>query len=299
MMIADRSDFPKHSNFSQRYGYEQLPQPMKLEEISPDLRREIWDLIYWIFEKNKWSTDWGTAFKREFSELIRVASGRFEKRPISEIDIKYNDIKNKFKHIIMRGEFNRLLDFLEILVDVPLSSELPEEIKDLFKKHSAAYWLDLSCKPYGFVPCSSEEQKNATQHALETIQQAGMDGARSHLNQAVRALNERRYPDSVRESIHAVESVARKIDPQSRKSRNSLGRALKPLKNAGVLKHPALIKAFEMLYGYTSNEEGIRHSLVFKETADVGEEEAIFMFGACASFAAYLTQKSRQAAGGK
>ena len=28
-------------NFSQQYGYEPLPKPMQLEEISKDLRREI------------------------------------------------------------------------------------------------------------------------------------------------------------------------------------------------------------------------------------------------------------------
>lgn len=44
----------------------------------------------------------------------------------------------------------------------------------------------------------------------------------------------------------------------------------------------------------TSSEEGVRHSLVFKDSADVGLDEAMFMFGACASFAAYLANKHRQ-----
>ena len=32
-------------SFSQRYGYEPLPEPMRLEEISNDLRREIWNAV--------------------------------------------------------------------------------------------------------------------------------------------------------------------------------------------------------------------------------------------------------------
>ena len=48
-------------------------------------------------------------------------------------------------------------------------------------------------------------------------------------------------------------------------------------------------------YGYTSNEQGIRHALTHQAAADVGLDEAMFMFGACASFVAYLANKHRQA----
>ena len=33
------------SSFSRRYGYEPLPEPMRLEEFSSDLRREIWNAV--------------------------------------------------------------------------------------------------------------------------------------------------------------------------------------------------------------------------------------------------------------
>ena len=52
---------------------------------------------------------------------------------------------------------------------------------------------------------------------------------------------------------------------------------------------------FSQRYGYTNDEQGIRHALLDRDAADVGLDEALFMFGACASFAAYLTQKHRQA----
>ena len=31
--------------FSLRYGYEPLPEPMRLEELSSDLRRKIWNEV--------------------------------------------------------------------------------------------------------------------------------------------------------------------------------------------------------------------------------------------------------------
>ena len=122
-----------------------------------------------------------------------------------------------------------------------------------------------------------------------------MEGAASHLRQAVDHINAYQYADAITDSILAVESVARIID--SRAS-TTLGPALKSLEKAGLLSHPTLKQAFEKLYGYTSDEQGVRHALLDRGTADVGVDEAIFMFGACASFAAYLTQKHRQAGGG-
>ena len=119
-----------------------------------------------------------------------------------------------------------------------------------------------------------------------------MEGASSHLEQAADHINARQYADSIVDSIHAVESVARIIDPKSSKT---LKPALNSLEKAGLLTHPALKDAFNKLYGYTSDEQGIRHALHDQGAADVGLDEAIFMFGACASFAAYLTEKHRKA----
>lgn len=56
--------------------------------------------------------------------------------------------------------------------------------------------------------------------------------------------------------------------------------------------HGAFKSGIEKLYGYTSNESGIRHSLS-DATTTVDGADAVFMFGACASFAAYLVEKAR------
>ena len=117
-----------------------------------------------------------------------------------------------------------------------------------------------------------------------------MDGAETHLRQASEHLNAGQYGDSIVDSIHAVESVARKMDPKGSKT---LGPALRSLSI-----HPALKEGFKKLYGYTNDEQGLRHPLVDKGAPDVGRDEAVFMFGACASFAAYLANKHRAMQGG-
>ena len=129
-----------------------------------------------------------------------------------------------------------------------------------------------------------------TQGAIETIYESGMEGAATHLRQAAEHINAQRFADSVKESIHAVEAVVCKIDPTS----STLGKALKTLEKKGLLANKQLKAALEKLYAYTNSEEGVRHSLVFQDSPDVGLEEAVFMFGACALFAAYLVSKHLQ-----
>ncbi len=48
--------------------------------------------------------------------------------------------------------------------------------------------------------------------------------------------------------------------------------------------------------GYTSDEQGFRHLLLNKAEDNVTIDEAVFMLGACASFASYLWRKHQAAA---
>ena len=45
-MPNNRDGVSDHLTFLQRHGHEPLPEPMRLEELSDDLRREIWNLVY-------------------------------------------------------------------------------------------------------------------------------------------------------------------------------------------------------------------------------------------------------------
>jgi hypothetical protein len=54
--------------------------------------------------------------------------------------------------------------------------------------------------------------------------------------------------------------------------------------------HRALKASFKSLYGYTSDENGIRHALL--EESNIGYEEAAFMLVACSAFASFLIAKS-------
>jgi hypothetical protein len=55
-----------------------------------------------------------------------------------------------------------------------------------------------------------------------------------------------------------------------------------------------MVEAFRKLYGYTSDEKGIRHSLL-EEAAKVHAEDARFMIVACSAFVNLLFVKADKA----
>ena len=158
------------------------------------------------------------------------------------------------------------------------------ELADAFVSARAAYRI-IDGK---IVAIGTEEQAAAFENAIAQTESSGASAARRHLLEAGAALRNASWADSVRESIHAVEAMARRINPQAK----TLGEALKTLERGGYI-HGSLKSAFEKLYGYTNDEDGIRHALSDAE-ARVDEVDALFMLGACAAFVSYLV--SREAA---
>lgn len=58
-------------------------------------------------------------------------------------------------------------------------------------------------------------------------------------------------------------------------------------------------KGFLALYGFTSDEQGIRHPLLDKNAAQVEETDALLMIEACAAFVSYLINRTREGDGRK
>ena len=70
-----------------------------------------------------------------------------------------------------------------------------------------------------------------------------------------------------------------------------IDKAIAILERAGSL-HPSFKVAISKLYGYTSDEGGIRHCII-EEDSNVGFAEAKFMLVACSAFVNMLIDSSR------
>ena len=310
-MAHEHDDDFYELTFSQREDKVPLPEPMQLEHIPQRFRQLVWQVIDGEIRESSWGY-YGPNYSNYYydcRDIDRVSfsieqhlgsivrSYKFDVLDTLHDEIEeYGPIESAkfFKGLITGGNYHEVLTLIEfVLRHQYCSKNLRKALIAVFDNAPVAYFVKKVTGRFTIMPRMSKESGEATQQAIQVIQDAGMRGAATHLSQATEHINTQQFADSIADSIHAVESVARQIAPKSR----ALSPALDSLKKAGLIKHPALKKAFSELYGYTSDEQGIRHALLNKDSAEVGVDEAVFMFGACASFAAYLVNKHRQMQG--
>ena len=273
--------------FAQREGRAPLPEPMRLEYVSKKFRQLVWLSIE---SEIRHSINYGYS---EFFDIINLYFFEIHEEFHDEVT-DFPRCKHLLRQIITDGNYHEILTLVEFFLrKEDLDHDLKDQLREVFDKCQIAYFIEDINKLPTIVPRITKESGDVTRQAIEAIDKANMAGASTHLRQAAEHINAKKYANSIVDSIHAVESVARIIDP---KATRTLTPALDSLQKSGLLKHPALKEAFSKLYGYTSDEQGIRHALLDKGSPDVDLDEAMFMFGACASFAAYLVNKYRKAA---
>lgn len=187
--------------------------------------------------------------------------------------------------VIRNAPFNEVLDVLWYINDwigksyYSYITYFSEEFNKLFETEYVGYrFVD------GKIVAITDKCE------IEEIEQAcnvPYSGCKAHIEKAVGFLADREHKDyknCIKESISAVESICQIIVGDDNAT---LGGALKKLKDNGINIHAAMESAFSKLYGYTSDEGGIRHAegLFVRE---VSFDEAKFMLVSCSAFVNYL-----------
>ncbi len=278
------SEYQNVPTFSQRHGLREIPGPPQLQGISPQARNYLWGAL-WKHLQRTAIGDYLVLIGRPWrSVLAAVHQGKLE-RPLDQFDRRLDHWKEICKPILLQGPYGECFDLIETLLRHPQCPlDFVAEIEDIFQ-HQLAYRIDTTSVPT-IVPAATEQEGDALIGALQTLETAGLAGAARHLRQAGERIRDRDWAGSVRASIDAVESVATQVAPSNA---NTLGHVLAVMERKHDL-HPALKRGFGAIYGYTSDEPGVRHALLDDESK-VTQDEAIFMIGACASFSSYLWRK--------
>ena len=269
--------------FSQRTGAAPIPPQLRLGEVSPRFRH----LVNYCFAKEVDNFEGhginGISF---FKEPWREVAMDFHVKLLNQPPQTFKNSSNVYleliQDILAKSKIEVLFDCIEFFYRHPrCSAAFRTGLVECFVEARTAYRIIDE----QIVAIGTEQQAEAFEAAVKSTEVAGAVAARKHLLAAGGALREGKWADSVRESIHAVESLARRIAPKT----NTLGHALKVLEDKGYI-HGSLKSAFEKLYGYTNDEGGIRHALLDDESK-VDEADALFMLGACASFVSYLISR--------
>lgn len=137
------------------------------------------------------------------------------------------------------------------------------------------------------VPITNSAEIETIMGAAETQYQS----VNTHIKKALTLFADRKKPDyenAIKESISAVEAMCCIITGQ-RGAQATLGKTIKKLKESSVHIHPAMESAFSSLYGYISDEDGIRHGGI--DFTNAPAEDTKYMLISCSAFVNYLIEK--------
>jgi hypothetical protein len=276
-------------SFSHRQGLKPIRQVLQLDSMDGDLRNRLWNVLRDSFP----SSEGGYSFSyRDNAYLLRFCRTlwhEYFKQPTDSIPEWPNQAISYIRKYFFDCKWNEAYDLIEFVVATSSSSYNSQRFNEILASELSAYRFVAG----KLVPVSSEQEKQTIERAI-TQTSSAYSTTSEHLQQAVTLLARKPAPNfrnSIKESISAVEAVCAVItgDPKA-----TLGQALKVIDAEAPL-HGALRSAFEKLYGYMSDADGIRHALM--EDAKLWQEDAIFMLVACSAFISYVIAKQTRKSG--
>lgn len=277
-------------SFSQRMGLTPKEFPLQVDSLDDATRMDIWNAFYKSFDLLS-SCHYLSQLEPEEGVFWEFVWSNFFGKDLSLLD-DLRELYEKIRSFIVNDKIQwyRVLDLCEFIIQIPMkkAESFGKILNIVFTKNNVAYRVigpEIS-------PITDEQEIQAIKTAMALPDK--LSGARTHISTALQLLSNRENPDyrnSIKESISAVEAVCMVLVGDESAS---LGKALKHLEDNGIKIHPSLKSGFSSIYGYTSDQGGIRHAMI-EEGAVVTQEDALFMLVSCSAFCHYLQQKGAQA----
>jgi hypothetical protein len=281
------------ASFAERMGHRAARILIQSDSLDADTRTELWNVLVTLrgiledvgrdtfgqdtTEGNLTAAVWAWEFK----------NARDEMKSTSQV---WQLIKTQ----ILQAEWYDVLDVLEAIVkylhqyETPSTEDHGSLLADAMNNRFEQYLVGYRFIGKELAPVDSNTEADAVVSAQDAA--SSVSGARHALNRAVEHLADRQnpdYPNSIKESISSVEAVVRKVTGES-----TLGAGLTKLETAGLSIHPALKGAWSKMYGYTSDDDGIRHGGIEASNAD--QALAKYMLVTCSAFVSYLIEEGRK-----
>lgn len=280
--------------FAERIGKRAERSISQIADLDDETRIELWNVLVTLREvlneayarsdyvdsthKNLTTAVWTWQFKRARDEMASEAQ-----------------VWAHMKPVVLKDEWYEVLDLIEETVkyldryETGYTRDLHRTFTEAFNNRFEHFLVGYRFIGHEITPIDSVVEADAVNSTIEDT--ASIAGARHHLERATELLADRvahDYPNSIKESISAVEAVVKKLTSPS----DDLASGLKKLENAGIKMHPALKSAWLKMYGWTSDEGGIRHAAI--DAADVDQALAKYALVTCSAFVSYLIEEGRK-----
>jgi hypothetical protein len=271
--------FGLEMSFSDRLGITEPKSALQIEEMDSALRNGLWQacLEHPIRVNNPFYPS-DTVFQRTMSKIY------VDFFKLSSDNVPYGHEKGTraIRDWFFEAKWWSVYNFVEFLLPIG-GPNFSARVSTFLEREKSGYRILDGNFASITDPVEIDAINEATSSANIFV------GAREHLRVSVDLFAKKPQPDyrnSIKEAISAVESAAKVI---SGNPKATLGDALKAINDKMTL-HPALREAMNRLYGYTSDEGGIRHALL--EESNIDEAEAKFMIVACSAFVNLCVQRS-------
>lgn len=282
------------TSFVERIGKRVPKTLIQTEELDRETRTSLWNVLvnfrYAFQDLSRSRPSFASTEKRIMNALWtrHFHHARDEKRDNRQV-------WQLMKEHILSSEWFEALDLIEAFVkhlyshaNEPLGvgSDVPafaiEEFNTVFEEQLVGYRFIGT----EITPITEERDVEAVEEALDQL--FPYSGAQQHLEQAVESLSDRSSPNyahSISEAVKAVEGVVQKLT----NTKASLGDGLNKLEKAGLEIHPALKEAWRKMYGWISDDKGMRHATT--EASNVDQSLAKYMLISCSAFVSYLIEE--------
>jgi len=282
--------------FSERYGYAKQKDIFQINSMDAKLQNRIWNQIKRFFLDEISICVQGYVELKSDREFILELYDNYYGAQINAVGIydKYNRISfDKFNKDFERRFFTgnreknwyKIYDLIEVLHSINNKEKVAKSfyvnINKVLEEEMSAYRL---IDKY-ITPIIEDIEIKEIEEALEIE----YNGAKRHLSNALELLSDREkpdYPNSIKESITAVEAVAKEITGKDTDIANCL-------KLMDLDLNKQFKTAMTNMYGWTNKEDGIRHGHTGVELK-TSFEEAKYMLVTCSAFVNYMIAKKGQ-----
>ncbi len=260
-----------------------MNQSLGREEMPDHLRTRIWNVFYgntFEFMDSNVHDDISPT-SCDFADLLWDKFFKGDQQSFVYM-LPANRIKN-IKERFFQLEWHEVYDFIEFFAahwadPARLRILVLHLLNQVFGQERVPYRIIDNT----VTPLTSEEEVREVEQALGLPEK--FKPVCNHLEKALDHYSDKKDPDyknSIKESICAVESLVQILLGK----KGTLGDLIKKLSI-----HPAMKEGFDRLYGWTSDEGGIRHGK-FNEELSAGEPEARYMLVTCSAFINYVIAK--------
>ena len=273
--IDKKYDIHVKGGFSERKGLKSISDVVQIDSLNMRTRNRIYNMtLECVFGIDSNLRD----------SVIKYLYVDVFSKTIDEVPFYPEDAYETIKDILQTVEYNEVFDIIDGILNAINDAEYYNYQKQEYIKSINGI---LKEENVNYQIVNDEVVDIIDDNQIESIEKTLQNEHKTvlvHYSKAIEQLYKvKDYDNSIKESISTVEAMCQIITGNDKAK---LSDALKLLK--GKI-HPAMNSAFDKLYGYTSDANGIRHANGLGE-GDSTFEEAKYMLISCSAFVNYLKE---------